>query len=239
MSLQSWNQNQNTRGASYRPGKHEFTEEVNGTRYIVVATRILVKGDDGTDLQIGRNLEDAIQIEQPGGPGTFEIPEWDAESHKRVRDAVLILASTIPDSNRMFGMPDEVDSIRFLCGAASLWGGNKPEDAVYLSVTPERNDGRAAYSFTVRDVPVDGFWSVTVYGPDKYIPKNTRQVYSFNNLTAQADPDGAVRIRFANDEAGPNTIPIVPGWSYTVRLYRPRREILDGSWKFPTAEPVD
>jgi hypothetical protein len=28
----------------------------------------------------------------------------------------------------------------------------------------------------------------------------------------------------------------MPGWNYTVRLYRPRPEILDGRWKFP--EPV-
>ena len=30
-----------------------------------------------------------------------------------------------------------------------------------------------------------------------------------------------------------NCIPIVEGWNYTVRLYRPRPEILSGKWKFP------
>jgi hypothetical protein len=29
----------------------------------------------------------------------------------------------------------------------------------------------------------------------------------------------------------------MPGWNYTVRLYRPRAEILDGSWKVPQAQP--
>ena len=24
----------------------------------------------------------------------------------------------------------------------------------------------------------------------------------------------------------------MPGWNYMVRLYRPRKEILDGTWKF-------
>jgi hypothetical protein len=28
------------------------------------------------------------------------------------------------------------------------------------------------------------------------------------------------------------------GWKYMVRLYRPRKEILDGTWKFPEAESV-
>lgn len=238
VSLQSWNQNQNTPGVFYGAGTHTLTEEANGSRYVLMGTRILVNGSDPVDVQVGRDLEDAMKVEQPGGPGTFEIPDWDPESHKRIRDAVLVLASTVPDSNRMFGMPDEVDPIRFLCGTASLWGGNRPQDAIYLNVTPAQNDGKTAYALNVKDVPVDGFWSVIVYGPDKYIPQNTRKVYSFNNLTAKPEPDGSVTIRFANDQAALNTIPIVPGWNYTVRLYRPRKEILDGRWHFPIAQPV-
>jgi len=35
-----------------------------------------------------------------------------------------------------------------------------------------------------------------------------------------------------------NCLPIVSGWNYTVRLYRPRAAILDGSWTFPEAVPV-
>jgi hypothetical protein len=30
----------------------------------------------------------------------------------------------------------------------------------------------------------------------------------------------------------------MPGWNYLVRLYRPRAEILTGTWKFPEAQPV-
>ena len=36
-----------------------------------------------------------------------------------------------------------------------------------------------------------------------------------------------------------NCLPIVPGWNYMVRLYRPRAEILDGTWTFPVAQPVN
>jgi hypothetical protein len=28
------------------------------------------------------------------------------------------------------------------------------------------------------------------------------------------------------------------GWGYIVRLYRPHKEILDGTWKFPAPKPV-
>jgi len=35
-----------------------------------------------------------------------------------------------------------------------------------------------------------------------------------------------------------NCIPITPDWSYTIRLYQPRKEILDGTWRFPKPSPV-
>jgi hypothetical protein len=34
------------------------------------------------------------------------------------------------------------------------------------------------------------------------------------------------------------SLPIVKGWNYTVRLYRPRAEILSGKWKFPEPQPM-
>ncbi len=187
MSMQTWNQDQHTPGVHYTAGSYKLTREEVGSRYVLAAFRILVNSSDPADVQQGRDLEDAIKVEQPGGPGKFEIPEWDPESHKKVRDAVMVLAETVPDSNRMFGMPDEVDPIRFLCGTAALWGGNKPEDAIYLSVTPEKNDGKTAYKLTVKDVPVDGFWSVIVYNKVGYIPQNEREVYSLRRSPLLTD----------------------------------------------------
>jgi hypothetical protein len=94
------------------------------------------------------------------------------------------------------------------------------------------------YRLTVRDVPVDGFWSVSVYNKNGYFQKNARNAYTVNNVTAKPNADGSVTIQFGGDESAPNCIPIMPGWNYLVRMYRPRNEILDGTWKFPEAHPV-
>jgi hypothetical protein len=35
-----------------------------------------------------------------------------------------------------------------------------------------------------------------------------------------------------------NCLPTMSGWNYMVRLYRPRTEILNGTWVFPEAQPA-
>ena len=35
------------------------------------------------DVEKARALQDAIKVEQPGGPGKFEVPDWDPDSQKR------------------------------------------------------------------------------------------------------------------------------------------------------------
>ena len=91
----------------------------------------------------------------------------------------------------------------------------------------------------MRDVPVDGFWSVSVYNEAGFFAPNPEQKYSLNSVTASRDEDGSVTIRFGGpDRTAANRLPIVADWNYVVRLYRPRPEILDGSWTFPTAEAI-
>jgi hypothetical protein len=34
-------------------------------------------------------------------------------------------------------------------------------------------------------------------------------------------------------------MPVAEGWNYLLRLYRPRQEILDGTWKAPVAQSVN
>ena len=118
-------------------------------------------------------------------------------------------------------------------------GRQSEKDALYLNDTPARNDGTTAYRLNVGEVPVDGFWSVTVYNADGYFTANPQNAYSLNNITAQRGADGTVDIQFGGcDGVVPNCLPITPGWNYLVRLYRPRQEILDGSWMFQEAQPV-
>jgi hypothetical protein len=223
----------------YAPGTHTITKEKVGTRYVSLAIRTFVNPNDAADIKAVHALQDAIKVEQKS-VGKFEVPNWDQVSLKKVREALLALATANGgiDSARMFGRKDAVDPVQHLIGTAAGWGGNPPHAALYAGAQPEQNDGKTAYRLVVKDVPVDGFWSVSVYNKDGYFQKNTRNAYSVNNVTAKTNPDGSVAIQFGGDETKPNYLPIMAGWNYTVRMYRPRKELLDGAWKFPEAQPV-
>jgi hypothetical protein len=224
----------------YGGGTRLLTREAIGTRYVLAALRVFVNPTDATDVATVHALQDAVNVEQPGGPGKFEVPKFDAASQKKVREALLSLAATLPNSKGMFGPRGSVDPVRRLIGAASAWGGNPEKDALYLNVVPSKNDGTTVYKLVVKDVPVDGFWSISLYNAEGYFQKNDLDAYSLNDITAAKGPDGSVTIQFgACDAKVANCLPIMKGWNYMVRLYRPRAEILNERWKFPEAQPAN
>jgi len=237
MSMQVTDEDQYTSAVWYGPGSHTLTREGIGTRYVSVTVRTLVDPADLRDVAAAHGLQDALEARQKSA-GSFEVPKWDPESQKKVREALLALATTVPDTKNMFGPRNEVDPVRHLIGSALLWGGSPERDAIYLNVTPAANDGATVHRLKVRDVPVDGFWSITVYNARGFLEANALNAYALNDVTAKRSEDGSVPVQFGGcDGAVPNCLPVMPGWNYTVRLFRPRAEILSGKWRFPEAQP--
>ena len=183
-------------------------------------------------------LQDGIEVAQ-ADRGRFEIPDSDGATLSTVRDTLKRIAPGVSGPGEMFGQKDTVEPIHHLVGTATGWGGNPSADATYISRYPNRNDGTTVYRLTVGDVPVDGFWSISVYNGDGFFEKNAAGAYSVNNLTATRNQDGTVTVQFGGSAGdAPNVLPITPGWNYAVRMYRPRPEILDGRWTFPEPTPA-
>ena len=234
MAMQVVNEDQYTTGVHYGGGSHTLTRETIGTRYAIAVVRFLVDFSNKEEIEEVHALQDAIKSSQDR-PGAFEIPNWDEASLKKVKAALLQLGTTVSDTRRMFGANEhQVDPVKHLIGSAMLWGGNPEKDALYLPITPARNDGSTIHKLMVRDIPVDGFWSLTVYNGEGYLQPNQYNAYSVNNITAKRSADGTIKIQFGGCDGNiPNCLPITKGWNYTVRMFRPRPEILDGTWKFP------
>jgi hypothetical protein len=240
MSMQVITEDAYTPMVIYQPGSYTFTREQIGSRYVLTALRLLVDAESSKDVAKARALQKAVQVSQQGSdPGAFEVPSWDPKSQQHVREALVQLAETVPDTRRMFGSKEEVDPVRRLIGAATAWGGNAEKEATNLTVVPAKNDGKTIHRLIVKDAPILGFWSITVYNAEGFFEPNGLGAYSINSVNAKKAKDGSVPVQLGGcTPKTANCLPIMRGWNYVVRMYRPGEQVLDGTWRFPVAEPA-
>jgi hypothetical protein len=215
----------------HEPGDHRLSIDAFDTNYVLVGIRMLVDPDDPADVAAVHALQDQLGLNaasaRPYVPADFDVASLD-----HTRTALLELMRGLTGFERAFGRKADVDPVRHLIGTAAGYGGNPQSEAIYLNVDPGLGVGE--YELTVGDVPVDAFWSITVYDADGYFIPNAANLYSVNSITAATNDDGSITVHFGNcDDGRPNCLPIADGWNYTVRLYRPRSELLDGTWTFP------
>lgn len=219
-------------------GKVTLTIDNVGTRYVMLLFRTFCDPNSPADMKQAHALQDAIKVEQAAA-GTLELPDWDMESLVATRQTLNHLATKLDGLPKAFGARGEVDPTQHLLGAAFGWGGNPQRGAMYFNVTPEQNNGQVAYTLTMpKDVPVEAFWSVTVYNKEGFFEPNDLDAYSFNSITAQRDQDGNATIHFGGDPQATNYLPITDGWNYIVRCYIPGWQIVEGNWTPPAPQPV-
>jgi hypothetical protein len=218
------------------PGTYDLRVDEFDTEFVALVLRTLVDPGDAKDVAAVNALQDAVSVDAASAK-PYEHPDYDEESRKATFDGLVTLGKGLPSTDRMFGRKEEVDPVRHLVGTAIAWGGLPETEAYYYVLSEPRTTGR--FTITLKDVPVDGFWSLTIYSRDGFLEENPYDSYSINNLTAVADEDGSVTVNLAPEGEGlPNHLYIMDGWNYTLRLYRPRGEVLDGTWTPPTPQPL-
>jgi hypothetical protein len=98
-----------------------------------------------------------------------------------------------------------------------------------------------AVIFPKGQLPVKGFWSLTMYDPQHFFYANDLNRYSLgtkNSKTLKYHPDGGLTLYLGNKSPGTdkeaNWIPAPASeFSLWLRAYWPEQAMLDGSWKPP------
>jgi len=131
-------------------------------------------------------------------------------------------------------------------------GVNLPEDAVYPASFVD-GDGNP-YSGTKRYVlhfdkgklpPANAFWSVTLYDKDGFqVPNSINRFAIGDRDKLKFNADGSLDLYIQNGppggDRGSNWLPAPEGeFNLAMRLYSPRREVMDGTWTPPPVKPAE
>ena len=156
--------------------------------------------------------------------------------HDSVDDLRRLLRSLEPLAERPQVVVVDAGSRDDGLAVAAAWGAETVE-AGDVGFGAANNIGleRARHSTTLLLNP-----DIVVHEPPvlERLARHARRVDALH-VPRLLNPDGSVTVHFggcSDDRA--NCLPIMEGWNYLVRLYRPRPEVLDGTWTFPGATPV-
>jgi hypothetical protein len=125
-------------------------------------------------------------------------------------------------------------------------GANLPEDALYPRATKDA-DGQAlvgSNQYVIRFAkgqvpPVDGFWSLTMYNSRQFFVQNPINRYAIGDRDSlKFESDGSLTLYIQNESPGEdkesNWLPAPKdAFNLFLRLYSPRKEILEGAWQPP------
>ena len=219
----------------HEPGTYDISPADVATPYVLLLARVLVDPGDADDLAAVHAVQDGFGV-TAGSAEPFVMPDYDGDSFDRCRRAVLRLGE-FADFSKAFGARGEVQPVHHLVGTATGWGGLPQREAMYVSLATDLAPG--AYRIDVPPVPVDAFWSISVYDADGFFQPNDRDAYSVNDVTGTKHADGSMTVHLGGcDDDRPNCVPLPPRANVVARLYRPRPEVLDGSWTFPRPERI-
>lgn len=235
LSVMLINQDHYINSVFHAPGHYRLVPEELGSEYVVLAGRVLFDPDDQGDLALVHAIQDGMVLDAAASR-PFEPARFDTGSHTRTRDALLALAEGLPGYSRSFGSADRVDPVHHLIGTASGWGGLPDEEAAYFSVFPTVAPGR--YCITLRDVPADAFYSVSVYNADGYFEPGPSGRTNVNSVFGARNADGSMTVWLGDyDDGRPNVLQTPVGWNLLIRLYRPRAGDIQ-RWTPPAVETV-
>lgn len=219
-------------GAFTTPGEHRLTREwIGGARYAVIVVRTQVNVRDSADLEKAHALQDKLELSQKDRGSWAPANQWDQKEVDTMR-AKYQKIGNVMSTDDMFGPKGKISLKNRNAGNAFGWGGFTPDQAVYPQYFPTSTEPQ---TLTLKDVPVEAFWSITVYDERGFPQTDT---YNINSAFAEVDADSSVTIRFGGDKSAKNYMGIFDGWNFTLRMYGPKEAYFDGSWKKPELKPA-
>lgn len=240
MSTQIITENSVTPFYVYGGGNHQFKAQDFDTKFVTVGVRIATDGTPEDVKTIVEKLQPQYAIEGAATDGS--IRKVDKATLEKVRAALLKCYSKLPNTfDTMVKRTQDVRNWeRFTYVTAGAWGLSADENAMYAIGGPENAKGGTCYKAAFPKVPAKAFFSITVYGPEKYLMTDMHNIVS-SNRGVKTNEDGSFDVAFGDEKCSklaPNyAATLKDGWSFLLRAYRPDVEAFK-HYKMPAITEV-
>jgi hypothetical protein len=211
-----------------KPGTYKINQQNMGSRYVMLVIRTQVNMTDPEDLAKVSALQDQLLLTQ-NDRGSYVITNnWNRPEVLKMRETYQkIIREKKITSSMMFGKKGETTLENHNVGVSTGWGGMTSKQAVYPNFQPKNSNPA---TLTLKDVPVDAFWSITVYDQGGWV---NGEKFNINSSFAKLNKNGEYIINFGGDKNAANYLDTFKGWNFILRMYQPTEAYFDGSWKVP------
>lgn len=224
LSIQITDENHVTPFYLYGGGTYTFTADQFESDYAVVGIRTGTDASEADIALVPEQLHPQYRISGAAGADTMPRPDLDLLA--RVRAALLAeyskLGSTAGAMQPRTGLVEDWEVFTYV--TAGAWGLSADENAMYTPYALPGAEGGTCYTATYPPVPVQAFFSITVYGPEKYLMSNENNIVSSNRGVVTGE-DGSFTVAFGGThcrDLAPNyAYTPEDGWSLLLRAYRP------------------
>jgi hypothetical protein len=191
-----------------------------------------------------REAHDVIALKYENGfvPPFYDGTHWGLPVPPETRDG---LGSDFADPNQ-YGVDGRAVMYHMAYFSPKVFGGGQ----FYLLNISDRAgkplEGNKTYRLTVPvNAPVEQYWSATAYDRETHalIRRMSRPSLASNDSAVQKNPDGSTEIYFgpkAPTGKESNWVPTDPKRQFELlfRLYGPKKELFEKTWKLPDVEEV-
>jgi hypothetical protein len=195
---------------------------------------------------------------------TFRMETFDAATRKAIEEGVAAGQQAVRDEESKMGeivngwqVARDLGRYGTRYGYRAAWtffavGGNVVEDALYplglVDADGKKFDGANRYElrFATNEIPpVDAFWSLTLYDKNSYLVDNPINRYALGDRSnCTIGSDGSLTLYIQSESPGPdkerNWLPAPKAGTFklALRLYVPKKQVADGTWRPPAVRRV-
>ncbi len=215
------------------PGEYSFKPTDFDTQFVLGGVRIASDGTKENIDHIVKKLQPQLKV-IGGGDNLDMLPKPDLKTMMAVRSALIVEYDKLDDTfetvtYKIEDVKNWEKTTYVIAGAFAL----SPEDtAMYPAYSLKGAVGGKCYKATYTVPPLAdkrGYFSITVYGEDKYLMSDEYNIVSSNHPTTKLNKDktftvhfGSMDCKVAADAAGVNfAYTPTDNWGFLMRIYLP------------------